>query len=112
MFEREKQFNNLFKTLRRWAKRPLYTSYTRGYTAGLGDREPARKTCEYISSLDDSSISIEEKISLIYSFLESKGKEQRSRPGMGSPYYNNLLIYIRQSLKNIEHEKPVQTKML
>ncbi|MGG0788276.1 hypothetical protein ABE132_05990 [Peribacillus simplex] len=110
MIDREKEFRNAFYFLKRWAKSPLTPSYTRGYSAGLGHREPAQKTYDYILFLGkDTSSSFEEKVNLLFTFLE-KEKAEQGKGVMGSPFYNNLMTYIRISTKNIEKGESVQTR--
>jgi hypothetical protein len=110
MIDREKEFRNAFYFLKRWAKSPLTPSYTRSYSAGNADREPARKTYDYILVLQDSSISFEEKLNLLYTFLEKANEEDRKRPFMGTDFYNKIQCYIRRSISDIEKGIPVQTR--
>lgn len=110
MIDREKEFKNAFYFLKRWAKSPLTPSYTRSYSAGNADREPAKKVYDYILSLQKSSTSFEEKVNLLNTFLEKADKEYGKRPFMGSAFYYNMRSYIRRSIKDIENGKHVQTR--
>lgn len=111
MIDREKEYRKAFYFLKRCSKSPLTPSYTRSYSAGLGDREPARKTYDYISLLSkDANNSFEEKINLLNIFLQKTEEEERNLPQMGSSFYSMLQSYIRRSKSNIEKGEPVQTK--
>ncbi|RSK53660.1 hypothetical protein [Bacillus canaveralius] len=110
MKNREKEFRNAFYFIKRWAKSPLTPSYTIGYSAGNAHREPAKKTYDYILLLGkDSSNNFEEKVNLLYTFLEKKDQEQ-GKGFMGTDFYRNLHSYIRRSRINIEKGEPVQTR--
>ena len=111
MINREKEFRNAFYFLKRWAKSPLTSSYTIGYSRGLADREPAQRCYDYILLLGkDSTISFEEKLNLLYTFLEKANEENRKRTVMSTAFYSILQSYIRSSIINIEKGEPVQTR--
>ncbi|WP_062231486.1 hypothetical protein [Fictibacillus sp. FJAT-27399] len=111
MIDREKEFRNAFYYLKRWSKSPLTPSYTIGYSRGLSDKEPAQKCFDYILKLGkDSTISFEEKLNLLYEFLEKSNEEDKKRPLMGTDFYRNLQSYIRRSISSIEKGEPVQTR--
>lgn len=113
MINKEAECRKAFYSMKRQSKSPLTPSYTRGYSAGLGDREPARKTYDYILLLgENTSINFEEKLSELYTFLENANEEERIKPMMGTSFYYNLQAYIRSSLRNIEKGEPVITSRL
>ncbi|QWH11946.1 hypothetical protein EXW38_11480 [Bacillus mycoides] len=104
--EREKMFKKAFSFVQRSMKRPLYDSYTRGYTRGYSDKEPAQKAYDYLVQLkEDTSYNFEEKLDIFYSFLEKEYKNNE-----GYSYYNQFLIYIPETKKQIENGEPIQTR--
>lgn len=60
--------------------------------------------------LQDSSISFEEKVNLLYTFLEKANEEDKKRPLMDTDFYNKIQNYIIRSISDIEKGKPVQTR--
>jgi hypothetical protein len=110
LIDREKEYRNAFYFLKRCAKSPLTPGYTIGYSAGLADEKPARKSYDYILLLGkDTSISFEEKLNMLNTFLE-KANEEQCKGFMGTSFYRNLQSYIKRSISNIEKGEPVQTK--
>ncbi|MCA1213861.1 hypothetical protein LC728_05625 [Bacillus amyloliquefaciens] len=111
MINREKEFRNAFYFMKRYVKSPLTPSYTRGYSAGLADKEPAKKIYDYILLLgNDSSKSFEEKVNLLVAYLEMAEQEEQGKHYMGTGFYRTLQSYIKRSRSNIEKGKPVQTR--
>ncbi|MBR7796984.1 hypothetical protein GT022_13105 [Agaribacter marinus] len=110
MIDREKEFRNAFYFSKRCAKSPLTPSYTIGYSRGNADKEPAKKVYDYILSLGEKSISFEEKLNLLYKFLEQAEQEERNKRMMGTDFYSNIMTYIRISKRQIDNGEPVQTR--
>ncbi|WP_214482966.1 hypothetical protein [Bacillus sp. SM2101] len=109
--DKEMEFRKAFNFLKRSAKSPLTSSYTRGYTAGNAQREPSQKIYDYILELEkDASISFEEKISKLDIFLQKAEEEQRKKPLMGTPMNRDFRSYIKVTISNIEKGEPVQTR--
>lgn len=105
--EREKMFKKAFSFVVRSMKRPLYDSYTWGYTRGYADKEPAQKAYDYLLKLkEDSSYSFEEKLDVFYSFLKSEYEKSNK----SYSYYTQFLIYIPETKKQIDNGEPIQTK--
>ncbi|PFP29429.1 hypothetical protein COJ96_11030 [Bacillus sp. AFS073361] len=112
MLDKEKEYKNAFYFLKRWSKSPLTPSYTRGYSAGLADKEPAQKTYDYIMSLDrDTSISHQEKLNLLYKFLEKTDAEESKKAAvMTTSFYRNIQSHIKREISNVEKGVPAQTR--
>lgn len=111
MFNEEKEYKNAFKFIKRWCKSPSTPSYTKGYSAGNADREPAAKTYNHILELEkDNSISYKEKLIVLDDFLEEMNKEEKLNKMMSTPFYNNIKSYIKKSMKDVEVGTPVQTR--
>jgi hypothetical protein len=109
--DKEKEYRKVFYFLKRWAKSPLTYTYTRGYSAGLADREPAKIIYDYILFLDgDTKILYEEKLHLLYEFGEKVDLEESNRPLMGTGFYRNILSHIKREITNVEKGLPVQTR--
>lgn len=109
--DKEKEYKKVFDVLKRMSKSPLTQSYTRGYSAGLGDRKPAKKTNDYILFLEgDTTSTYEEKLHSIYKFAEKEDVEASNRPLMGTSFYRKILSHIKRELTNVEKGLPVQTK--
>jgi hypothetical protein len=111
LIDKEKEYRNAFYFLKRWSKSPLTPSSTIGYGRGNADKEPAQKCYDYFISLsNDTSLSFQEKLDLIYKFLEKVNEEDKKKHMMGTHFYNNFQSYIRISFSNIEKGLPVQTR--
>ncbi|WP_130806526.1 hypothetical protein [Senegalia massiliensis] len=111
MDDKEKEYKKAFKFIKRWSKAPSTLSYTIGYSAGNGDKEPAAKTYKYVLELEkDNSISYKEKLIVLDDFLEEMNKEERLKKMMVTSYYNNIKRYIKKSMKDVEEGIPVQTR--
>lgn len=110
MLEREIQFRKSFYFLKRSAKSPTLPSYTYGYTAGLGDKEPAGHIYNYILELEGFKSSFEFKIDCLENFLHAKNKEEAEKQMMRTGFYNMILSLITQARKNIKEGVPVQTR--
>jgi hypothetical protein len=111
MNDKEKKYRKVFYFLKKWSESPLTPSYTNGYSRGRADREPAQKTYDYILSLDrDTSISFEEKLKSLYTFLEKTDEEERKRPLIGTGFYRNIQSHLKSEISNVEKGLPVRTR--
>ena len=110
MYDIEKESREVLKILKRWAKKPISESYTRGYTAGLADREPAIEIYGYICELSSQrNISPEEKLDLIESFVEKGKNEYLKKPNtMGDGFYGKFHRWVLSFKKDLEYEIPIQ----
>lgn len=111
MINKEKEYKEAFKCIKRFSKSPSTPSYTRGYSAGNADKEPASKTYNYILELEkDTSSDYKKKLIILDDFLEEKNKEQKLKKMMGTDYYNIIRSYIKKSMKDVEEGRQVQTR--
>lgn len=109
--DKENEYKKVLSFLKRWTKSPSTPSYTRGYSAGNGDKEPAKKTYDYILLLGkDSTNTFEGKLNSLDKFLEEVLEEESNRPYMCSPFYSNIRTHIKREKRNIENGIPAQTR--
>ncbi len=110
MYDKEKESREALKILKRWAKKPTSESYTRGYTAGNADREPAMEIYQFICELSSQrNINPEGKLDLIESYVEKGKNEYLKKPNtMGDGYYGQFHRWVLSFKKDLEYEIPIQ----
>lgn len=106
MIEKETEYKNAVNCIKKWSKHWLTPSASRKYAGADSMKNPAAKTLEYISSLDDS-MTFKQKLDSLYNFFEENDKNERKSQFMGSGFYYDLMSYIRYSYKRLENGEPV-----
>lgn len=106
-----KEYSKAFFFCKRWAKSPSTSSYTKSYSRGNADKDPAKIVYEHIIYLQENKLlNYKGKLDELDCFLENKDKLENEKTYFQTGFYRNLNQYIRAMKINIEKGLPVQTK--
>jgi hypothetical protein len=103
----ESEYKKLFGLNKRWAKHWLTNTAHRAHSSTLNLIEPAKKTLEFIESIDHQDGSYECKIKLLNEFYNERNSEEKHSDRMGSDYYFNCIQYIKRAISDIEKGIPI-----
>lgn len=105
LIDKEKEFKVVLTFLKKWCNHWLTPSARRKYAGADSMKEPAKKTLEFINSID-AALSFEEKLNQICTFSEFENEKERSKPIMGTDFYSENIRIIEAEIRNIKSGNP------
>ena len=102
MSDIEKEYRRIFLQQKKCAKHWLTPSAHRSQSSTIGMMGPARKTLQYIESLEVKKISNKEKLNSLQTFYEEQNQLENKQSRMGSDYYFNCIRYCKSEVEKAE----------
>ena len=100
MINKEAEYRKLFKFNKRWAKHWTLPNAHRSHSSTTIMKMPAKKTLEFIESIDVKGVSYKEKVETLLNFYIERETDVSS-------YYFNLIQNTQSSIQTIEDGQPV-----